>query len=139
MATPPTPQRQIRARRISTTSVDTNKPHLGNNGTVVRVDGIDGRGLTVTNEATGATGLIAFDTRDSGRLRMAPGWVSIIHTAQGSTVENAMLVLPSGSQSVDLLSLDELHQIGSSACFQNAGRAMLTACISRSVTLRPLG
>jgi Helix-turn-helix domain len=75
------------------------KRHLGNNGSIVRLDGIDGRGLTVTSEATGVSGLFAFEKiRDNGRLRMGQHYPR----KQRLNSRKRLLVLPSGSQSVDL-------------------------------------
>jgi len=77
--------------------------NLGNNGSVVEVEGIDAKGLQLRNR-TGNSGFVRWDTlRDpqSGRVRLTYGDVLSIDAIQGNTSTDHIDALPSGSQAVN--------------------------------------
>jgi len=76
--------------------------NIGRNGTVLEVVGVDQDGMTLRTSA-GKVGAVAWDTlrhKLSGRMMLAYGDATTIHTAQGSTANEHIFALPGGSEAV---------------------------------------
>lgn len=74
---------------------------IGRNGSVLEVRRVDEKGV-VLEAADGRVGLVPWEnvSKAHGRARMAYGYATTIHTSQGSTTEEHIFALPSGSGSV---------------------------------------
>lgn len=76
--------------------------NLGNNGSVVEVEGISAAGLHLRN-AKGSSGLVKWDTLrdpDSGRIRLTYGDVITLDAIQSATSTEHINALPSGAEAV---------------------------------------
>jgi hypothetical protein len=76
---------------------------LGNNGDVVTVLALDDRGMRVRGER--GEGVVAWSKIREHKgepVRLTYGYATTIETAQGSTVREHIVALPSGSRSVSL-------------------------------------
>jgi hypothetical protein len=83
--------------------MDRNERRLGaTNGQTVRLDGIDGQMISLTDQA-GKT--ITLDAGDPMRQRLGHGLVLNMHKAQGLTVENAITVMSSNDRMLNTQSL----------------------------------
>lgn len=74
---------------------------IGRNGSVLEVIGANHGGVTLRSK-TGRVGFVEWDAlrNDSGRIHLSYGDAMTIHTAQGSTAQEHIFALPSGSQAV---------------------------------------
>ena len=76
---------------------------IGRNGSVLEVVGTDRDGLTLRT-GSGAVGTVSWDVladKRTGRVLLAYGDATTIHTAQGSTANEHIFALPSGSQAIN--------------------------------------
>ena len=88
---------------------------IGRNGSVLEVVDADERGITLRSKS-GKIGTVRWAGMPSqhGRIQLAYGYATTIHTAQGSTTREHISALPSGSQAIDGLlgySAHTRHQI----------------------------
>ena len=75
---------------------------IGRNGSVLEVVDADERGITLRSKS-GKIGTVRWAGMPSqhGRIQLAYGYATTIHTAQGSTTREHISALPSGSQAID--------------------------------------
>ena len=75
---------------------------IGRNGSVLEVVDADERGITLRSKH-GKVGTVRWADMPNqhGRVQLAYGYATTIHTAQGSTTREHISALPSGSQAID--------------------------------------
>jgi len=90
--------------RVQTTTPERKRKVVAVNGDVCQVIAADAAGIDVVNERTKAAGRVQFDRirdKETGAIRISTGEATTIHTSQGSTVDQAVFVLPAGSAGLD--------------------------------------
>jgi ATP-dependent exoDNAse (exonuclease V) alpha subunit len=93
---------RVRLFRSTGANFDGRGGNIGRNGTVLEVVNADRDGVTLRTAAgrVGTVGWNALRHKPTGRILLAYGDATTIHTAQGSTANEHIFALPSGSQAV---------------------------------------
>lgn len=94
-----------KVRLFSSTRAKGQQGSIGRNGSILTVLDAGKDGMTVKS-ASGKEGFIPWKTLadDKGNIRLASGEVATTHTAQGSTSDEHIYVLPQGSKAVNAFS-----------------------------------